>query len=255
MAHRFNIWLCPVSLVAVVASAALCSAQAVSPAGSARREFESRAELEAQAAAAEAQHRSGEAWLLRQRLQKGDFQDGDRIIIQVQGNVLAGKSPVELPDTLTVRAGKLLELPRMSDLPLEGVLRSELQQRLVDHLSQYIREPSVRAAPLIRIAVLGFVQRPGYIYTAADQPLSDVLMAAGGPSSDADIAHVVIRRGTDVIWNAQDTHTALADGLSLDRLHLRAGDEIFVPTRRHIPWLTIASFAVSAVSLLYVLRR
>lgn len=255
MLRRFSVSSLFVGLFAIVAFASRSAAQGASPASSARREFESRAELEAQAASAESQHRAGEAWLLRQRLQKGDFQDGDRIIIQVQGNVLAGKSPVELPETLTVRAGKLLELPRMADLPLEGVLRSELQQRLIDHLSQYVREPSVRATPLIRIAVLGYVGRPGYIYTAADEPLSDVLMKAGGPGADADIAHVVVRRGGDVIWNPQDTHTALADGLSLDRLHLRAGDEIYVPTQRHIPWLTIASFAVSAVSILYVLRR
>lgn len=255
MVRRLSVSSLLVSLFAIVAFAGRSGAQAASPAGNVRREFESRAELEAQAAAAESQHRVGEAWLLRQRLQKGDFQDGDRIIIQVQGNVLAGKSPVELPETLTVRAGKLLELPRMADLPLEGVLRSELQQRLTDHLSQYVREPSVRATPLIRIAVLGYVGRPGYIYTAADEPLSDVLMKAGGPGADADIAQVVIRRGGDVIWNSQDTHTALADGLSLDRLHLRAGDEIYVPTRRHIPWLTVASLAVSAVSLLFVLRR
>jgi len=247
--------LLPVSLPLLVAVAGICPAQAVSPAGNARQEFESRAELQAQAAAAESQHRAGEAWLLHQRLEKGDFQDGDRIIVQIQGNVLAGKSPVEIPETLTVRAGKLLELPRMADLPLTGVLRSELQQRLTDHLSQYVREPSVRATPLLRIAVLGYVSRPGYIYTAADQPLSDVLMKVGGPGPDADMAHVEIRRDNDVIWNAQATHAALADGLSLDRLHLRAGDELFVPQQHHFPWWSIASFGLSAASLLYVFLR
>ena len=244
-----------VSLLVLVAYAGVCAAQSVSPAGGARAEFVTRSELQTQAVAAENQHRAGEAWLLRQRLEKGDFQDGDRIIVQIQGNVLAGKSPVEIPETLTVRAGKLLELPRMSDLPLEGVLRSELQQRLIDHLSQYIREPSVRATPLVRVAVLGYVARPGYIYTSADQPLSDVLMKAGGPGPDADIAHVVIRRGSDVIWNAQDTHTALADGLSLDRLHLRAGDEIYVPQQRHIPWWSIAGLGLSLLSLAYAVRH
>jgi hypothetical protein len=247
--------LSPGSLALLVVCTGICGAQSVSPAGGVRREFETRAELQTQAAAAESQHRAGEAWLLRQRLEKGDFQDGDRIIVQIQGNMLAGKSPVEVPETLTVRAGKLLELPRMSDLPLEGVLRSELQQRLTDHLSQYIREPSVRATPLVRIAVLGYVARPGYIYTSADQPLSDVLMKAGGPGPDADMSHVVIRRGSDVIWNSQDTHTALADGLSIDRLHLRAGDEIFIPQQHHIAWWMIGSFAVSSLSLLYALLR
>ena len=255
MFRGISLWLSPVSLSLLAATAGICSAQSVSPAGSARREFESRTELQTQAAAAEKEHRAGEAWLLHQRLEKGDFQDGDRIIVQIQGNALAGKSPVEIPDTLTVRAGKLLELPRMSDLPLEGVLRSELQQRLIDHLSEYIREPSVRATPLVRIAVLGYVGRPGYIYTSADKPLSDVLMQAGGPGPDADMAHVVIRRGSDVIWNAQDTHTAMADGLSLDRLHIRAGDEIFVPQTKHIQWWAISSIALSLISVFYAIKH
>ena len=255
MARGISASLSPVALALLVTLTGLCEAQSVSPAGNARREFETRAELETQAAAAESQHRAGEAWLLRQRLEKGDFQDGDRIIVQIQGNALAGKSLLELPETLTVRAGKLLELPRMADLPLTGVLRSELQQRLTDHLSQYIREPSVRATPLVRVAVLGYVARPGYVYTPADQPLSDVLMKAGGPGTDADMSRVVIRRDNQVIWNAQDTHAALADGLSLDRLHLRAGDEMFIPQQRHIAWWMIGSFSISALSLLYVFVR
>lgn len=253
MIRRISASLAPAGLGLVVALAGVCGAQSVSPAGGERREFESRAELEAQAAAAETQHRAGEAWLLRQRLEKGDFQDGDRIIVQIQGNALAGKSPVDLPETLTVRSGKLLELPRMSDLPLTGVLRSELQQRLTDHLSEYIKEPTVRATPLVRIAVLGYVARPGYVYTPADQPLSDVLMKAGGPGPDADMSRAVIRRDNEVIWNAQDTHAAMADGLSLDRLHLHAGDELFIPQQRHIAWWWIGSFGISALSVLYAL--
>ena len=58
----------------------LARAQTVRPAGS-TRDLEDRAALETQAADAEAQHRTSEAWLLRSRLQKGDFQDGDRIVV------------------------------------------------------------------------------------------------------------------------------------------------------------------------------
>src|SRR6476620_1491044 len=78
----------------------LARAQAVRPAGSAR-DLEDRSSLEAQAANAEAQHRTSEAWLLRSRLQKGDFQDGDRIVVKLLGSVT-------FSDTITVRAGKML---------------------------------------------------------------------------------------------------------------------------------------------------
>jgi len=220
-----------------------------------RREFESRAEIEAQAKAAEVQHRPNEAWLLRQRLEKGDFQDGDRILLEVHGNALMPNNFIGIPDTNIVRAGRRLEFQRMADLSLDGVLRSELNDKLTEHFAQYIKEPSVRSTPLVRVAVLGTVGKPGYVYTKADAPLSDLIMQAGGPSGDANMAGIVIRRGADVIWDAQDTRAALADGMSLDRLHLRAGDEVFVPGQSHISWLTVLSVGLSAVSLLYTISR
>lgn len=243
-------------LIALAVAGSRLPAQDVSPAGtvtSPRREYESRGELEAQAKAAESAHRTSEAWLLRQRLEKGDFQDGDKIALNVQASLMAG--PLGLPDTVTVRAGRRIELARMGELSLEGVLRSELTDKVRDHLAQYVKEPIVRTTPLVRIGVLGQVGRPGYFYSPADRPLSDVLMLAGGPGQDANLSGVTVKRGDDVIWSAQDTHTALADGMSLDRMHIRAGDEIFVPQQRHIQWLAIAGFAVSIVGIVYSFTR
>ena len=221
-----------------------------------RREFETRAELEALAKQAETQHRTGEAWLLKQRLEHGDFQDGDRILFKVLGNTGLPTGFLGLTsDTLIVRAGRKIELPRLADLSLDGVLRSELNQRLTEHVAQYIKEASVRSVPLVRLAILGAIGRPGYLYTSADAPLSDVLMQAGGPGGNADMKGVTIRRGDDIIWNAQDTQAALADGMSVDRLHLRAGDEVYIPEQSHFPWLTVFTVGLSSVALLLNLLR
>jgi protein involved in polysaccharide export with SLBB domain len=211
-------------------------------------QFETRASLEAEQQQAEAQHRTSEAWLLKNRLQNGDFQEGDRIVLVVH-------SDPALSDTLTVRAGKVIQLPRMSDLPLQGVLRSELPKKMTDHLAEYLKDPSARVTPLVRIGVLGHVQRPGYYYTSADVLLSDAIMRAGGPGSDADMTNIVVRRGPDVIWSAADTRTALTDGLSLDRLHLRAGDEIQVGGQRHVPWMTMLTIGTSVLTALLALTR
>jgi len=216
------------------------------PAGS----FESRADLEAQARIAEGQHRTSEAWLLRNRLERGDFQEGDRIVVYLHSSAAA--QPME---TLTVRAGKMLQLRLMDELSLEGVLRSELNQRLVKHLSTYLQDSEVRATPLLRIGVMGSVGHQGYYYTSADVLLNDLIMRAGGPGSDADLNNVRIRRGPTVIWDGQDTRTALTDGMSLDRLHLRAGDEVVVPARRNLPWGQIISIAIGVISLGLALRR
>ncbi len=221
-------WLRTIAIACIGVTVASRSGHAQATAVDAGPELESRSTLEAEAAKAEAQHRKSEAWLLRTRLQKGDFQDGDRIIVKLLGQI-------QLPgnDTVTVRAGKVLPLPQMADLPLEGVLRSELQPKLSSHIAKYLRDSTVRATPLLRMAVLGQVRNPGYYYV-----------------------HMIIRRGTDIIWNAQDTRTALADGMSLDRLHLRAGDELYVDDiKGSIDWTKIVQFAGPVLGLLVTWKR
>lgn len=236
-----------VALVGVAVLAAPLSSQTRRPAG-AVPELEERSALEAEARVAEEQHRTSEAWLLRTRLQRGDFQDGDRIVVKLLGSTTFN-------DTITVRAGKMLPLPRMEDVPLEGVLRSELTARLSSHLARYLRDSSVRATPLLRLAVLGQVRAPGYYYTSADVLLSDVIMKAGGPAADADMNKTVIRRGGETIWNAQDTRTALSDGLSLDRLHLRAGDEIYLPEQNHFNWGMATQIGLGVLGLIVAFTR
>lgn len=212
------------------------------------RDLETRAQLEAEARTAEQQNRTGEAWLLRTRLQRGDFQEGDRIVVTLLGSTTFN-------DTISVRVGKMLPLPRMGEVPLEGVLRSELTDRISTHLAKFLRDSSVKATPLVRIAVLGAVQRPGFYYTSADVLVSDMLMKAGGPAGDADLNNVVIRRAGDTIWNAKDTRTAMTDGLSLERLHLRAGDELYVNAQKHTNWLGIAQVGLSLAAVVFTIVR
>jgi protein involved in polysaccharide export with SLBB domain len=248
MFSRRLVRLSCVAATAYLSLGSVCLGQSVSPAGSARRQFETRAELDSLATAAEKGHRTGEAWLLRTRLEKGDFQEGDRILAVVEGANIMTK-----PETLivqNVKGAKVLQLPRMADLSLDGVLRSELAERFKQHLAQYIKEPVVRATPLVRIAVLGSVGRPGYFYTAADIPLSDVIMQAGGPGANGDLSKVSVRRGSEVIWDGKDTQAALADGLSIDQLHMRAGDEIDIGEKRHFPWTTVLSITIPLITLI-----
>ena len=246
MMHRGSI----VRLLALVPVALACAGTAAhaqarpDPA----RDLETRAQLEQEARTAEEQNRKGEAWLLRTRLQRGDFQEGDRIVVTLLGSTTFN-------DTIAVRVGKLLPLPRMGDVPLEGVLRSELGDRISTHLAKFLRDSSVRATPLVRLAVLGQVQRPGFYYTSADVLLSDMLMKAGGPAPDADLGQMVIRRAGDTIWNGQDTRTAMSDGLSIERLHLRAGDELYVPEQHHTNWMSIAQIGISVLGLAFALTR
>lgn len=226
-------------------STAPLNAQAQSPlAAPIVRAYESRAELESQAKLAEEQGRKSEGWLLRSRLQRGDFQEGDRIVVALENNARI--------DTIQIRAGKRLRFVGMADLSLEGVLRSELSDTLRHHLSKYLKNPGVKATPLFAISILGTVGVPGYHYVAADIVLRDVIMRAGVPA-EADLDKVVVRRAGEIIWKSEDIRIALADGLSVDRLHLRAGDEIYVPARRQRFQVQSAFSILSGVTALILL--
>lgn len=236
------------ALVALVGLAQSASAQARPAEGT--RELETRSALEAEARRADQQNRGAEAVLLRSRLQRGDFQEGDRIVVTLLGSTT-------FSDTISVRSGKLLPIPRMGEVPLEGVLRSELTAKVSSHLARYLRDSSVRTTPLLRVAVLGQVGRPGFYYTPADVLLSDVVMMAGGPTQNADVAKMTIRRSGETIWSTKETRAAVSDGLSLDRLHMRAGDELFVAERKQRfnftqalqIGLAVVSLAVTVISL------
>jgi protein involved in polysaccharide export with SLBB domain len=229
-------------IVLAAATAASLGAQTSTTAGPS---YESRAHLEAEVREAEGANRTVEASLLRSRLKAGDFQEGDRIVVVLESNPTA-------TDTMQVRAGKVLQFPRMSEVSLEGVLRSELNDALRQHLSKFLTNPDVRATPLLPLSVLGNVRNPGFFYAPADYLLRDLVMRAGGPAPDADMSKTEVRRAGKTIWNVKETRLAFAEGLSLDRLHLRAGDELYVPPERHRFQLTTILGVVSAAAAVSV---
>jgi protein involved in polysaccharide export with SLBB domain len=186
-----------------------------------------------------------EAFLLRQRLEAGDFLVGDRVVVTVLDEPT-------LSDTAIVRSGTTIELGTLPPISLKGVLRAELDGHLKRELSRYVRDPRVSAVPLLRVAVFGHVERPGYLHVPADVLLSDLLMRAGGPTGTAELRKAELRRGAERLIGARDVQTALADGISLDDLHLRSGDELNVPERRNTNWATVMQAAAAITGLVSV---
>lgn len=187
------------------------------PAADGPRGAITRAELEAKQASLPAG--SPEARLIEVRLREGDFQVGDRIFLRVLEDT-------SLTDTFPVRAGKTLQLPLMPEIPLQGVLRAELQPYLVEKIGQYVRNPTVEATPLLRVAILGGVGRPGYYNVPADILLSDALMLAGGPGGNVRLDKSKVQRLGTEIYDADAVQYALNQGVTLDRMSLVGGDVV-----------------------------
>jgi protein involved in polysaccharide export with SLBB domain len=162
---------------------------------------------------------------IRQRLRDGDFQPGDRVVLTVA-------SQATHTDTLVVRAGRILELPGKITLPLSGVLRSELEGRVTTEVLKYVKAQQITVTPLTRIGVLGEVARPGYFALPSDVPLTDAIMAAGGPTITADVERTIVRRGSREYRNTDETRLAVSRGMTIDQFGLSAGDELVVGKHR-----------------------
>ena len=160
--------------------------------------------------------------VIERRLREGDFQVGDRIRLEVEGEP-------ELSDEFPVRSGRIVELPIVGEMALSGVLRSELQEAVEEHLSDYIRNPRVRTQALIRISVIGQVGNPGFYMVGAELPITDALTLAGGPSGNANLTAMRVERGSSRIWEGESMEMAVIRGRTLDQMNIQAGDRIVVP--------------------------
>ena len=187
----------------------------------------------------------------QRRLDNGDFQPGDRIIVDVSGD-----STVR--DTFTVQPSQALLLPNLPPIPLRGVLRSELRVYLAAHLRQFVKDTLVRVSPLLLIGVLGQVAHPGYYRMSLETSLGDALMLAGGPATDADLTRMFLRRGNRTLIRSREIRDAMVRRLPLAQLGVDDGDEVVVTGPRTKNWslvLQIAGVASGLLFGLYALRR
>jgi protein involved in polysaccharide export with SLBB domain len=170
------------------------------------------------------------------RLENGDFKVGDRFLLSIQQGDLR-------VDTASVRDSMWVAIPTLPDLSVAGVLRSELDSKLEAHISRFLRNATVRATVLTRVAILGAVQSPGFYYASPDKPIGDLVMVAGGPAANADIRKVEVLRGKSVILRAKDSAPALERGRTLEQLDIQSGDEVRVATKRQVNWGSIIRLA------------
>lgn len=189
-----------------------------------------------------------DAAAVRMRLTNGDFVPGDRILLLVEGDTT-------LSDTFTVRSDRMLPLPNIPDLSLQGVLDSELEPHLTKELLKYIKTVSLTATPLVRISLLGFPS--GNFFTVpVDQSITDVIAAAGGWGSPTQVApeKAVVRRAGRVIMDAKATAEAIRQGKTVGDMAFRDGDELYLPDRASgFSWGKLGTGVSAAMGLIYLI--
>lgn len=163
-----------------------------------------------------------DAAIIRDRLVMGDFRIGDRVILRVEGEP-------DIPERLPVQPGPRITLPRMGSISLEGVLRSELEEYLTDQLGRFLQNPVVQAGSEIRISIMGSVGSPGFYTVPSEMLIGELLMHAGGPGGNADLEKLRIERLGESLWSGDEMQEFIVEGVTLDQLNLRAGDQVVLP--------------------------
>jgi polysaccharide export outer membrane protein len=167
-------------------------------------------------------NREAEVELVRARLAEGDFQPGDQIDIVVVGEPT-------LTNKFTVLSGRVLSLPLLAPINLQGVLRSEIRDHLTAEIGKYVKNPQITIqGSSIRLAIFGAVGNPGYYTVQADALVSDVIMQAGGPSANVKMDKSAVRRQGREVIAGSEIQRAIENGQSIDQLNLHGGDELVI---------------------------
>jgi hypothetical protein len=169
---------------------------------------------------------------IRRRLADGDFQVGDRFTYTIVIDTVTS-------DTASVRGGQVASISNLPDVKLKGVLRSELNDLLKAHVNTYVKNANVRSLVLTRVSVLGAVMKPGYYYAPPDRAITELVMLAGGPGTDANLAQMEIRRDNKTTLSAKDSKQAVKEGRTLEQVDIRSGDEVRIPTKKKVNWQAI----------------
>jgi polysaccharide export outer membrane protein len=117
---------------------------------------------------------------------------GDAVDIVVFGQA-------DLSQTVAIKPDGMIALPLVGEVKAAGRTTAQLEQDLVKVYLKYLKAPaiSVKVSQFrtSRIYVLGQVARPGQYELKPSAGILELLAAAGGPTTRADLAKAVLIRG------------------------------------------------------------
>jgi hypothetical protein len=176
--------------------------------------------------------RAGELAAIRDRLEHGDFKPGDRFILSLRQDSVRS-------DTLVVRDSLRVAVLNLPEFSVDGLLRSELEDALNAHVTRFLRNAVVRTTLLVRVSVIGAVQRPGFYYALPDGPINDLLTLAGGPAQEANLQKITVTRLGKEIVGGKASKDLLESGKTLEQLDVQSGDTVRLPLKRKFNWQII----------------
>lgn len=171
--------------------------------------------------------------------------DGVRIMIwkeldnqmRVEDLGIAGDQLIDASGNITV--------PGLGEIKAAGLTPATLAEVIQQQLE--IKKIRIVCAPLMRVTVLGEVQRPGSYLVQPKESLWELITKAGSPANDADIRKIrVFRGGRKVHDNLLE---AFEKAHSLEQMGVQSGDQVVVPGRGGFSADDFFRYATFAMSL------
>jgi len=104
----------------------------------------------------------------------------------------------------------------------------------------------------LRVQVSGDVAKPGFYSVRTDTPVTDVVMNAGGPSQNAEMDKIELRRGSTTVVHRGGIQTAIQKELTMSDIGARSGDELYVPTKPGTSrWQKLAAITASIMGIVW----
>lgn len=184
----------------------------------------------------------------------GDFSPGDGVRIKVWRDVsVSGQGDfggLGLNDDFLIDNRGYVLLPILGEIRAVGHSRRSLARAIEDSLS--IRAARIMCLPLIRVTLLGAVNKPGSYLIEARESLWSLINEAGGPANNVDLKKLYIERGGEVVNN--NLREAFEQAHSLEQLGVRSGDQIYVPGISRFNFRAVVDYVTLSASfvLLYL---
>ncbi len=202
---------------------------------------------------------TGSESLSAQSRLQGDFTPGDAVRITVWQdpgieNIDVGKLGIS-DDYLIDRAGYIF-MPLIGRVRVVGYSTTELADLLVERYKKYVSGLNFVCAPLIRLNILGAVNKPGSYLLEENATLWEAIDLAEGPAPGVDLEQITLMRGGEVV--AEKLLSQYENAYSLKEIGVQSGDQLRLPFRGKLflrALVDYGSFFISAALLIIQIRR
>jgi polysaccharide export outer membrane protein len=151
----------------------------------------------------------------------------------------------EMTGEFPIPESGMIVFPKIGPRNVLGVSTAELRNQLIAEYQKYLRNPAIEITFLRRVNVLGAVNEPGVFSLDETMTIAHALALAGGARPDGRADRVeLFRDGEKLIGN-------ISQRTKVGELHIRSGDQLFVPERSWMARNTglVAALLSSVVSV------